>query len=540
MDLARNSQALLALGSGVTLHHLFYRLSEWDTRSPFLLVSYIFALVAGSVGIWLLSSRTEVVVPFSPNEFRRFWLYHILGVYSSMLVYRGFFHRLGKFPGPFLARLSNVYLTMMSSKLHLYEEIGKLHETYGDYVRTGPTELSITDPAAVQAIYSIQSKATKGPWYTLLDPRVCLSFTRDKQEHARRRKVWDRGFSTKAIRAYEPVVAGYAQQLVEVVERDLASPIDMTRWFSYYAFDVMGRLAFGKSFNMIAEGKEAYFLKTIRTDMTNIGHLKHMPWIFPIVMNIPLLNANNQRFWKWIESQFLERSAKEPEQRDIFSWILDEYKKGPQSPQDTLNLHGDGYLIIVAGSDTTSTILSHLWFHLASDQALVQRLQKEIDELKELNDDTISKIDLLDAAIHETLRLHPAVPSGLQRLTPPQGMTIGNTYVPGNTIVQVPLYTMFRDPRAFESPNEFIAERWTTNPELVKDRSVYIPFNIGPWACVGKRLALMELRRVTAELLLRYDISFAPGKVNDAFLMDGKDTFTLTAAPLLLNFIKRQ
>ncbi|KAF7521787.1 hypothetical protein PCG10_007884 [Penicillium crustosum] len=429
---------------------------------------------------------------------------------------------------------------MMSSNLHLYEEIGRLHETYGDYVRTGPTEISITDPAAVQAIYGNQSQATKGPWYTLLDPRVCLSFTRDKQEHARRRKVWDQGFSTKAIRAYEPIVASYAQQLVEIVERDLASPIDMTRWFSYYAFDVMARLAFGKSFNMIAEGKEAYFLKTIRTDMTNIGHLKHMPWIFPIFMNIPLLNANNQRFWKWIENQFLERSANEPEQRDIFSWILDAYKKGPQSPQDTLNLHGDGYLIIVAGSDTTSTTLSHLWFHLASDKTLVQRLQKEIDALTELNDDALSKIDLLDATIHETLRLHPAVPSGLQRLTPPEGMTIGKTYVPGNTIVQVPLYTMFRDPRAFERPNDFMAERWTTNPELVKDRSVFIPFNIGPWACVGRRLALMELRRVTAELLLRFDISLAPGKVNDTFLKDGKDTFTLTAAPLLLNFTKRQ
>ncbi|CAI7630409.1 unnamed protein product [Penicillium crustosum] len=540
MTLAQSSQALMALGSGITFHHLFYRLGEWDTRSPFLLVSYIFALVAGSVSIWILNNGTEVLVPFSANEFRMLWFYHVLGVYSSMLVYRGFFHRLGKFPGPFVARLSNLYLTMMSSNLHLYEEIGRLHETYGDYVRTGPTEISITDPAAVQAIYGNQSQATKGPWYTLLDPRVCLSFTRDKQEHARRRKVWDQGFSTKAIRAYEPIVASYAQQLVEIVERDLASPIDMTRWFSYYAFDVMARLAFGKSFNMIAEGKEAYFLKTIRTDMTNIGHLKHMPWIFPIFMNIPLLNANNQRFWKWIENQFLERSAKEPEQRDIFSWILDAYKKGPQSPQDTLNLHGDGYLIIVAGSDTTSTTLSHLWFHLASDKTLVQRLQKEIDALTELNDNALSKIDLLDATIHETLRLHPAVPSGLQRLTPPEGMTIGKTYVPGNTIVQVPLYTMFRDPRAFERPNDFMAERWTTNPELVKDRSVFIPFNIGPWACVGRRLALMELRRVTAELLLRFDISLAPGKVNDTFLKDGKDTFTLTAAPLLLNFTKRQ
>ncbi|KAJ6012324.1 hypothetical protein N7522_002679 [Penicillium canescens] len=540
MNLAQNSQALLALGSGVALHHLFYRLSEWDTRSPFLLTSHISVLVAGSVGIWFLNSQTEVVVSFSPNDFRKFWLYHILGVYSSMLVYRGFFHRLGKFPGPFFARLSNLYLTIMSSKLSLYKEIGSLHETYGDYVRTGPTELSIADPAAVQAIYGNQSKATKGPWYTLLDPRVCLSFTRDKQEHARRRKVWDHGFSTKAIRAYEPVVAKYAQQLVEIVERDLASPIDMTRWFSYYAFDVMGNLAFGKSFNMISEGKETYFLNTIRTDMTNIGHLKHIPWIFPIVMNTPPLNANNLKFWKWIENQFLERSANEPEQRDIFSCILDAYRKGPQSPQDTLNLHGDGYLIVVAGSDTTSTTLSHLWFHLAGDKSLTQKLQKEIDALEELNDDAISKIDLLDAAIYETLRMHPAVPSGLQRVTPPEGMTIGKTYIPGNTIVQVPFYTMFRDPRAFERPTEFIAERWTTSPELVKDKSVFIPFNTGPWACVGRRLALMELRRVTTELLIRFDISFAPDKANDTFLEDGRDMFTLAAAPLFLNFTKRQ
>ena len=94
-------------------------------------------------------------------------------------------------------------------------------------------------------------------------------------------------------------------------------------------------------------------------------------------------------------------------------------------------------LLLTLTSDTTSTTLSHLWFHLASDKTLVQRLT-------ELNDDALSKIDLLDATIHETLRLHPAVPSGLQRLTPPEGMTIGKTYVPGNTIVQVPLYTMFR------------------------------------------------------------------------------------------------
>lgn len=50
----------------------------------------------------------------------------------------------------------------------------------------------------------------------------------------------------------------------------------------------------------------------------------------------------------------------------------------------------------------------------------------------------------------------------------------------------------------------------------------------------------MEIRRVTAELLLRYDISFAPEKANETFLEDGKDMFTLAAAPLFLNLTKRQ
>jgi len=55
---------------------------------------------------------------------------------GSMLIYRVFFHRLNRFPGPFLARLSNFSATGLSSKdLHLYEEVQKLHKKYGDVVQ---------------------------------------------------------------------------------------------------------------------------------------------------------------------------------------------------------------------------------------------------------------------------------------------------------------------------------------------------------------------------------------------------------------------
>lgn len=66
-----------------------------------------------------------------------------------------------------------------------------------DMFSLGPSELSIASPEAVQLLYGSQSTCSKGPWYTLLEPRVALFAIRDKGEHARRRKVWDQGFSTK-------------------------------------------------------------------------------------------------------------------------------------------------------------------------------------------------------------------------------------------------------------------------------------------------------------------------------------------------------
>jgi cytochrome P450 len=116
---------------------------------------------------------------------------------------------------------------------------------------------------------------------------------------------------------------------------------------------------------------------------------------------------------------------------------------------------------------------------LAWDPVLVKRLQAEFDALPDISHDNLMTVALLDAVINEAMRLHPPVPSGTQRVTPPEGLWIGEKFIPGNTIVQVPSYTVFRDERSFESPNEFIPERWTSRPELVRDKSVYIPFNTG-------------------------------------------------------------
>ncbi|RDW74721.1 cytochrome P450 [Aspergillus mulundensis] len=520
--------------TGVCTHLLFYRHGEWDLKAPCILFIYI---ILGIIALVLDS------ILLTPHKWAlNLIIWHIAAVYISMILYRALFHRLRTFPGPFLARLSNFYATYLNfRKLHMYEEVEKLHAQYGDYVRLGPTELSITDPEAVVALYGPQAQLSKGPWYHVLHPRVSLQTERDKKVHARRRKVWDMGFSSKALRNYEDRVSKYTAQLIDTVERAASTKmeLDMSKWFNYYSFDVMGDMAFGKSFDMLVNGEDTYFLTALHGDMTSVGLFGRMQWLFPFFKSIPGLNSQYLKFWEFLHAQVGNRMQSEPAVPDVFSWILRDYREGPRTAQDTLNLQGDSYLIVVAGSDTTAAALAIIFFYLATTPKIAKQLQYELDRQDDLSHRSLGEIDFLEGIINEALRLHPAVPSGTQRVTPPDGMKIGDVYLPGDVLVQSPLYTIFRDPRNFESPLEFLPTRWTTEPYLVKNKAVYIPFNAGPYSCAGKQLALMELRSVTAALLKRYDITLAPGQSNEAFLEGLRDTFTLVSPPLPLIFSRR-
>ncbi|KAI9036273.1 cytochrome P450 [Aspergillus affinis] len=537
--LFETSHKLLALGgiSGISAHILIYRHGEWDLHAPAIFVSYASILLSAVI---LEHAAAWTGAPYSIPLVNTV-LWHIAGIYISMLIYRGFFHRLSEFPGPFFARLSNFYVTALSAKkLQLYNEVQKLHRQYGDYIRIGPTEISIVDPMAVTVLHGVGTKVHKGPWYTVLEPRISLQMDRNKKSHSQNRKIWDQGFSSQALRCYEPRVKKYTSQLMDAIDKRIGTPINMATWFNYLSFDVMGDMAFGKSFDMLSTGQEAYLLKQVHTDMKTIGLFSHLTWLFPFFKRTPGINADYLKQWNWIDSQVQERSKNRPELPDVFSWILDAYEKTEKTKQNYLNLQGEAYLIVVAGSDTTGFALSNVLFYLVRDQSRYKALQEELKDFQsELSYDKLATFSLLNAVINETLRLHPAVPSGVQRTTPPEGIMIGEKCIPGNTMVSIPMHSLFRDARLFPRPDEFIPERWTTQPELVKDPSIFVPFSTGAYSCVGKQLALMELRRVTAEIVTRYNVTFAPNQTEDLYLNGEQDTFTAVAAPLEVIMTKR-
>jgi tryprostatin B 6-hydroxylase len=108
----------------------------------------------------------------------------------------------------------------------------------------------------------------------------------------------------------------------------------------------------------------------------------------------------------------------------------------------------------------------------------------------------IAHLDHLNGVINEALRLYPAVPSALGRLTPPEGIVIDGVHIPGGMHILCPMYALARcmyparfqhrieltiriAELAYERPHDFIPERWYKSPELVKDKTAFAPFSLG-------------------------------------------------------------
>uniref|UniRef100_A0A093XCF2 Tryprostatin B 6-hydroxylase n=1 Tax=Talaromyces marneffei PM1 TaxID=1077442 RepID=A0A093XCF2_TALMA len=310
-----------------------------------------------------------------------------------------------------------------------------------------------------------------------------------------------------SLRDYEERVSKYAAQLLSVLADNVGQPIDMSRWFNYYSFDVIGDLTFGKSFDMLITGKDAYMLKTLHEQMQSLGPFLHSIWVIPLFKLIPGLNSSYLEYFEWVKKQVENRFKNVPEDPDMFMQLETDFNKGKQTTKDKMHFYGEVNTGIVAGSDSTASTLTNLFYELAIAPEFTLLLQSEIDTVKEPTYQDLSRMKLLNAAIDETMRLHPAIPS---------------------------------DERSFVRPNEFIPQRWIDRLDLVKNSSAYAPFGLGPFACAGKQLALMEIRRITVELLSRYDISFAKDQTREAFYEGQQDAFTLVCGKLQLVFTERK
>jgi tryprostatin B 6-hydroxylase len=76
---------------------------------------------------------------------------------------------------------------------------------------------------------------------------------------------------------------------------------------------------------------------------------------------------------------------------------------------------------------------------------------------------------------------------------------------------------------------------------MVKEKSSWAPFSTGPYGCIGRPLALLNLRTTLARLVMYFDIEFPEGSLNNSgsFETNSKERFTLAPAELNICFKRR-
>ncbi|KAL3471262.1 cytochrome P450 [Aspergillus californicus] len=470
---------------------------------------------------------------------------------TSLLSYRYFLNPLNKFPGPPLAALTSfahASRLLLSKDQHL--QLYTHHKIHGSkIIRYGPNDISVSHADAVRVALGPGSNCVKAPWYEYEHPSYSLHSVRERKLHDPRRRIWSPAFSDKALRGYEERVVRYNECLVRQIEAVDGKPFNISKWFNFWSFDVMGDLAFGQSFNMLESAKSHWATDLLSASQEGAA-FNFPPWFVRVLFATPGLRNPYYRFLAFCAEQINNRMEVQGKQAnpDITHFLIEHYLSARENDPETeeaelLKLHLDSKIIIVAGSDTTASTVTFLFYHIAREPGLLGRLREEIEALSgndrsSIDHRKIQAAPLLNGCINETLRLHPAVPSGLYRKAPAEGVYIGGEYIPGDTVMLVNFYAMGRDESNFTHANEFIPERFFSRPELIKEKDAFAPFSTGPFGCIGKNLALMEIRLLTAILVTRFEVALAPGE-DGGQLLNSFDYFTVGLKPCHLVFRKR-
>jgi cytochrome P450 len=228
---------------------------------------------------------------------------------------------------------------------------------------------------------------------------------------------------------------------------------------------------------------------------------------------------------QYSKAQAMERTklGLDVDRRDFFYHLLN--AKDPETGNGfSMNeLWGESNLLIIAGSDTTSTAMAGTFFYLAHNPLVFEKLKTEIRETFQDVEEIVSGPKLsgctyLRACIDESMRMTPPVAGIVPREVLAGGMDIDGHHIPVGIDVGVPHYAIQHNPEYYPKPFDYIPERWladaSVNPlhaKLGDAHAAFCSFSIGPRGCIGKGLAYVELSLTIARVLYMYDLRLAPG-----------------------------
>ena len=180
--------------------------------------------------------------------------------------------------------------------------------------------------------------------------------------------------------------------------------------------------------------------------------------------------------------------------------------------------------ISFAAIHTTTMTATNVFYNLAARREYVGPLREEIQQTLDASGgvwttQALTSLRKLDSFIRETMRLDPVFFNAFRRKVLRPFELSDGTYIPKDTMIEVPYYAITRDPSIFPDPDTFNGFRFADIPErkvwelnqFVSITPTNLLFGYGRHACPGRFFAANEIKMIVARVLLEFDFKNADG-----------------------------
>jgi len=184
-------------------------------------------------------------------------------------------------------------------------------------------------------------------------------------------------------------------------------------------------------------------------------------------------------------------------------------------------------VFMLAGHDTTSTVLTYALWALGHHLDLQDKVRAEVADIgdRELTPADLPRLGYTTQVLHEALRLCP--PAAVIGRTAMRDVAVNGYRIPAGTTLVYGIYAVHRDPALWENPLAFDPDRFSPDNCAGRDRWQYLPFGGGPRSCIGDHFAMLEATLALATLIRRIEIR----STDDDFPLAVPFT-TVAAAPI--------
>lgn len=337
----------------------------------------------------------------------------------------------------------------------------------------------------------------------------------DPKRKSERSKTFAAGFAQSNLLRSEDVISGTISQLLDYMDEyeKRKEPMNLDKFFTFTAFDIVGEVLCSKPFGFLREGKDVnnaiatnFFFQEL---VTWASHLRELHYIAvnPIMTWLSLTPAS------WLgETAFAaveDRMARPVENFDMLSHWLRYVDENP-GKATTREIKAQATNVVGAGSDTTSCMLQSIFYHFLRNPKALEKARAELATIR--NDDRVMpfselrELPYLQACIKEALRMFTPIPMPLPRLAPKEGIEIGGRLFPeGITLSGSPWALHHSRALWGDDVEEFKPERWLGADAANLDR-FFMPFGAGFMSCPGQHLARIEALKITATIIRDYDL----------------------------------